>query len=67
MSHRQFGFLIGFLIAWLLWAASFWVALGAVFLGLIGYAVARVLEGDLELGEFVGRLAPSHREQRRPH
>lgn len=61
MSRRQFGFLVGFLIAWLLWAASFWVALGAVSLGLVGYAVARVLEGDPEVGELVERLATRRR------
>jgi uncharacterized membrane protein len=61
MSWRQFGFLVGFLIAWLLWAASFWVALGAVLLGLIGYTVARVLEGDLELGELAERFTSSRR------
>jgi uncharacterized membrane protein len=61
MSRRQFGFLVGFFTAWLLWAASFWVALGALSLGLIGYTVARVLEGDLELGELVERLASPRR------
>jgi uncharacterized membrane protein len=61
MSRRQFGFLVGFLIAWLLWAASFWVALGAVFSGLIGYTVARVIEGDVELGELVSRVASPRR------
>jgi uncharacterized membrane protein len=56
MSRRQFGFLVGFLVAWLWWAAGFWVGLGAILLGLIGYATARALEGDLDLGELTDRF-----------
>jgi uncharacterized membrane protein len=56
MSRRQFGFLVGFLVAWLLWAAGFWVGLGAILLGLVGYATARVLEGDLDLGDLTDRF-----------
>jgi hypothetical protein len=56
MSRRQFGFLVGFLVAWLLWAAGFWVGLGAILLGLVGYAAARALEGDLDLGELTDRF-----------
>ena len=65
MTTRQFGFLIGFLIAWLLWAASFWVTLGAILLGLVGYAAARALEGDLDLGELterIDRISSSNRQ-----
>jgi hypothetical protein len=43
-------------VAWLWWAAGFWVGLGAILLGLIGYAAARVLEGDLDLGELTDRF-----------
>jgi uncharacterized membrane protein len=56
MSRRQFGFLVGFLVAWLWWAAGFWVGLGAILLGLVGYATARVLEGDLDLSELTDRF-----------
>jgi hypothetical protein len=61
MTRRQFGYLAGFLFAWLGWAASFWVALGAVVIGLIGYGAARVLEGDLDLAELSERFGPSSR------
>ena len=59
MSRRQFGYFAGFLFVALAWAASVWVALGAVLVGLVGYAVGRALDGDLDpdrLGEL-GRLA----------
>jgi hypothetical protein len=59
MSRRQFGYLIGFLTAWLLWAAGIWVGLGAILLGLVGYGIARALEGDLDLGELTDRLTSS--------
>jgi hypothetical protein len=59
MSRRQFGYLIGFLTGWLLWAAGIWVGLGAILLGLIGYGIARALEGDLDLGELTDRLTSS--------
>jgi len=61
MSDRQFGFLVGFLFAWLLWAASLWVAVGALVAGLIGYAVARTLEGDLDLADLAERLGAARR------
>ncbi len=57
MSNRQFGFLVGVLLVWLIWAASFWVALAAAVAGVIGYAVARLIEGDLSLGELTEWLA----------
>jgi hypothetical protein len=56
MSSRQFGFLVGFLVIWLLWAASFWVTVAAVVAGLIGYFVARALEGEVDLAELADRL-----------
>ncbi|MDP9247746.1 MAG: hypothetical protein M3O95_06620 [Candidatus Dormibacteraeota bacterium] len=61
MSNRQFGFLVGFLFIWLVASQSFWVALAALLAGLIGYGVARVLEGDLDLTELTDRLTSSRR------
>ena len=61
MSNRQFGFLVGFLVAWLLWAASLWVAVGALVAGVIGYAVVRGLEGDLDLAHLAERLGAARR------
>jgi hypothetical protein len=71
MSRRQFGFLAGFLFAALAWAASFWVALGAVLVGLIGYVAGRALDGDLELdrlgelGELADRVTSARNQTRR--
>ncbi|HEY4867088.1 MAG TPA: hypothetical protein VIK45_16425 [Candidatus Dormibacteraeota bacterium] len=61
MSNRQFGFLVGFLFIWLVASQSFWVALAALLAGLIGYGVARVLEGDLDLTELTDRFTSSRR------
>jgi hypothetical protein len=61
MSNRQFGFLVGFLFIWLVASQSFWVALAALVVGLIGYGVARVLEGDLDLTELTDRFTSSRR------
>jgi hypothetical protein len=61
MSNRQFGFLVGFLFIWLVASQSFWVALAALLVALIGYGVARVLEGDLDLTELTNRFTSSRR------
>ena len=61
MSNRQFGFLAGFLFIWLAAAQSLWVALAAVLVGLIGYAAARALEGDLDVAELTERFTASRR------
>lgn len=55
MSHGQAGFLIGFLIAVLLWAAGFWVTVGAVAAGLLGFAAVRIVDGDLDVSELSDR------------
>lgn len=61
MSHRQYGFLIGLLIAWLWAGTGFLVALGAVVAGLIGYLVVRVLDGGLNLGDLTSRISSPKR------
>lgn len=52
MTRGQAGFFIGFALAVLVWAAGFWVALGAALAGVVGWAVVRLLEGDLDLDEL---------------
>ena len=61
MSTRQFGFLIGFLFVALIAVASFWVALFALVAGVVGYLVARALEGDLELSDLTERFGAGRR------
>ncbi|MGH9070255.1 MAG: hypothetical protein ACRDX8_03555 [Acidimicrobiales bacterium] len=55
MSRRQFGFLVGFLIVWLAWAAS-WVVLAAIIAGVIGWLVVVALDGGLDLGGLAERF-----------
>lgn len=52
MTRGQAGFFIGFALAVLLWAAGFWVMLGAAFAGLIGWAVVRTIDGDVDLEQL---------------
>ncbi len=65
MSRQQFAFIIGVLLVWLAWAAG-WVVLAAIAAGLIGLAVVRVLEGDVDLDEFVGRFRSPSKSSKRP-
>ncbi len=55
MSRRQYGFLIGFLVVWLAWEAT-WVVLAGLAAGLVGYLVVKLLEGDLDLDELTDRF-----------
>jgi hypothetical protein len=59
MSHRQYGFLVGLLVVWLWASVGFLVAVAAVAAGLVGYAVARVLDGGVDLGEVASRFTSS--------
>lgn len=52
MTRGQAGFFIGFALAVIVWAAGFWVAIGAGLAGLIGWATVRVIEGDVDLDEL---------------
>ncbi|MDA8358301.1 MAG: hypothetical protein M0Z95_18880 [Actinomycetota bacterium] len=61
MSRRQFGYLVGFLLVWLAWAAS-WVVVAALAAGVVGYLVVRALESDIDFGELTERF----RSDRRP-
>ncbi|MGH8997511.1 MAG: hypothetical protein ACRDYB_16030 [Acidimicrobiales bacterium] len=60
MSRRQFGFLVGFLIVWLAWAAS-WIVLAAVVAGAIGWLVVTAVEGGVDLGRITDRFRDESR------
>ena len=61
MTTRQFGFVVGFgvVVVWV--ALGFLVVVAAAVAGLIGYAVARALEGSIEFGELRDRLSTRQR------
>jgi hypothetical protein len=61
MSRQQFGFALGFAVA-VVWAvAGFLIAVGALVAGLVGYGVARVLDGDVDVRGAVDRLSANRR------
>ena len=61
MSRRMFGFLVGFLIVWFWVQQGFLTTLAAVLAGLVGYAVARAFEGDLDVAEMAELFGSSRR------
>ena len=65
MSRRQYVFIVAILLVWLAWAAG-WVVLAAIAAGLIGIAVVRVLEGDVDIDDVVGRFRGSSGPPKRP-
>jgi hypothetical protein len=56
MSRRQYGFLVGFLVAWAIGLSGWGVALAAVVVGTAGYLVVRFLEGDLDIERVTDQL-----------
>lgn len=62
MTRGQAGFFIGFALAVIVWAAGFWVAVGAGLAGLIGWATVRVIEGDVDLDELNRAFSRDQRE-----
>jgi hypothetical protein len=63
MLRRHFSYLAGFLFIWLVWAASFGVAVGAVVVGLVCYLATRAVEGDLDLSELSDRFTSGGRRR----
>jgi hypothetical protein len=59
VSRQQFGFIVGFAIAALWWAAGFLLAVAAVVAGLLGFAVAALLDGRWNAGELLSRVSGS--------
>jgi hypothetical protein len=59
VNRQQFGFVAGFAIATLWWAAGFLVAIAAVVAGLLGWAVAALVEGRWNASELLSRVSGS--------
>ncbi|GAA4440451.1 hypothetical protein [Phytohabitans houttuyneae] len=65
MSRQQFAFAIGFAVVAVWAAAGFGAAVAAVLAGVAGFMIARVLDGQVDVGELMDRIgARSHRSPR---
>lgn len=61
MTRQQFGFVIGFLVAFVWAVAGFGAAAGALLAGLAGWIAVRVLDGDITVAGLADRGASARR------
>jgi|RhiMetdeSRZDD1v2_1073273.scaffolds.fasta_scaffold1041723_3 hypothetical protein len=61
MKRAQFGFVVGFACAGLWAVAGFLVMVAAVVAGLIGVAVAQVMDGRVDVNALVERFSAGRR------
>jgi len=65
MSRQQFAFAIGFAVVAVWAAAGFGAAVAAVLAGIAGFMIARVLDGQVDVGELVDRIGGGARRSSR--
>jgi hypothetical protein len=58
MTRPQFAFIVGVLLVWLAWDAG-WIVLAAIAAGLLGLAIVKVVEGELDINELTERFRSS--------
>jgi hypothetical protein len=64
MSRLQYAFIVGVLLVWVAWDAG-WIIFAAVAAGLLGVAIVKALEGDIDFGEMTKRFQSSSDKNRR--
>lgn len=65
MSRQQFAFAIGFAVVAVWVAAGFGAAVAAVLAGVAGFMIARVLDGQVDVGELMDRIGAGGRRSPR--
>jgi hypothetical protein len=65
MSRQQFAFAIGFAVVAVWTAAGFGAAVAAVLAGVAGFMIARVLDGQVDVGELMDRIGAGTRRSPR--
>lgn len=65
MSRQQFAFAIGFAVVAVWAAAGFGAAVAAVLAGVAGFLIARVLDGQVDVGELMDRIGAGSRRSPR--
>lgn len=65
MSRQQFAFTIGFAVVAVWTAAGFGAAVAAVLAGVAGFMIARVLDGQVDVGELMDRIGAGTRRSPR--
>ena len=60
MQTTTVGLFVGLILGLALVLDGFGAMLVVAFLGGLGYLTAQVIQGELDLSDYIGRAAPSH-------
>jgi hypothetical protein len=61
VERAQFGFLVGILLVWIWASHGFLTALAAAVAGGVGYVIARVVSGNLDVNALAERVTANRR------